>query len=155
MIFIVLTETTILPKPCKRPLNDPAARQYIKRVSIVAATHDIQYPLAASLHPVNQLSSISSISPDQLKSRQPDLCPQQQFLGAIPVLHVTRMNQDGQHQCHSVYENMTLASIHFLCSIIPTRTPFSVVFTDWLSIMPALGSASLSAASRTCLRRAS
>ena len=44
---------------------------------------------------------------------------------------------------------------HPFASVVAPRLPFSVVFTDWLSMMAALGVASHPAASRTRARRAS
>ena len=34
---------------------------------------------------------------------------------------------------------MSLSSIDFLASVVTARPPFSVVFTDWVSMMDAVG----------------
>ena len=49
---------------------------------------------------------------------------------------------------------MALASHHLLTSVISTRPPLSVVLTDWLSMMAALGVGSLPSAWRTLGRSA-
>src|SRR3990172_8069501 len=38
---------------------------------------------------------------------------------------------------------MTLSAVNLLAGIVPMDPPFSVVFTDWLSTIPASGSATL------------
>ena len=50
---------------------------------------------------------------------------------------------------------MPLASGYPFTSVVASRPPFSVVFTDWLSMMAALGVAYRPAASRTRVRKAS
>jgi hypothetical protein len=65
------------------------------------------------------------------------------------------MDHNGQQQSNGVYHNMTLTSIDFLASIIAPGPPFSVVFTDWLSMMAALGVGSRPWASLTLGRSAS
>jgi hypothetical protein len=70
-------------------------------------------------------------------------------------LNVRRMHHHGQQQPHGVNHNVTLASFHLLTSVIATRPPFSVVFTDWLSMMAAEGVGSLPSNSRTLGRKVS
>jgi hypothetical protein len=61
-------------------------------------------------------------------------------------LDISRVGHNGQEQPHGVYHYVPFAPRHLLASVIATRPPFSVVFTDWLSIMAALGVGSLPAA---------
>ena len=49
------------------------------------------------------------------------------------------MNDHRKEQSKGVYEDVSLATTDFLARIVTTRPPLSVVFTDWLSMMPALG----------------
>ena len=65
------------------------------------------------------------------------------------------MNHDSQPQSYRVHGDVTLATHHFLTSIIATRPPFSVVFTDWLSMIAALGVGLLPSDCRTLGRSAS
>ena len=65
------------------------------------------------------------------------------------------MNHDGQQQSYRVHGDVTLATHHLLTSIIATRPPFSVVFTDWLSMIAALGVGLLPSDCRTLGRSAS
>ena len=65
--------------------------------------------------------------------------PSQQFgqhqFGPIAVLNVGGMNHDGQQQPHGAHYDAALASGYPFASVIASRPSFSVVFTDWLSMM--------------------
>jgi len=50
---------------------------------------------------------------------------------------------------------MPFPAVDFLAGVITARPPFSVVFTDWLSMIAALGLSSRPAACRTLPRKAS
>ena len=65
------------------------------------------------------------------------------------------MDYHCQQQSHRIDSDMSLATHHLLTSVIATRPPFSVVLTDWLSMIAALGVGSLPSACRTLGRRAS
>ena len=66
----------------------------------------------------------------------------QQF-SAISVLYVRRMHNHFQQHSHRIHDYMSLSSEHLLTGVIATKPPFSVVFTDWLSIVAAVGIAPL------------
>jgi hypothetical protein len=70
-------------------------------------------------------------------------------------LDVGGMDHHSQKQSQSINYDMALATCNLLTCIIATRPPFSVVFTDWLSMMAALGVGSLPSASRTLGRKVS
>ena len=77
-------------------------------------------------------------------------------LAPVPVLDVSRVNHDSQQHPYGIHDDVTLASHHLLTSVKATRPPFSVVLTDWLSMIAALvGVHSLPSARRTSGRRAS
>ena len=59
----------------------------------------------------------------------------------IPEPHYPGVEKEchGQQQSLGVHPNMSLAALHFLAGVITPRPPFSVVFTDWLSITAPLG----------------
>ena len=65
------------------------------------------------------------------------------------------MHHHGQEQSGGVHYYMTLASAHLFACVISARPPFSVVRTDWLSMMAPLGVASRPSCSRTMGRSAS
>jgi hypothetical protein len=65
------------------------------------------------------------------------------------------MYHDCEQQPHGVNYDVALASFNQLPRIEPTGPPFSVVFTDWLSMMAALGVGSRPASIRVRSRSAS
>jgi hypothetical protein len=73
----------------------------------------------------------------------------------IPVLNIGRMDDGNKDQPKNVYEQMALATVDPLASIVAVRAPLSVVLTDWLSMMAALGCRLRPAASRVSPRNSS
>ena len=65
------------------------------------------------------------------------------------------MHHHREEQSRGVHYDVALASRHFFACVIAARPPFSVVFTDWLSMMAPLGVASRPSLSRTMGRSAS
>jgi hypothetical protein len=63
----------------------------------------------------------------------------QQLHGPVGVLHTGRRDDHAEEQPEGIDEDMALAPLDLLASIVATDPPFSVVFTDWLSMTPALG----------------
>jgi hypothetical protein len=78
----------------------------------------------------------------------------QQTLGPITVLH-TGGRHHGQHEPYGINQEVALAPFDLLAGVIPADPPFSVVLTDGLSMMPALGWRCLPIAARTSPRRRS
>ena len=108
-----------------------------------------------STDPLDQLSSIASIGPDQPHAGKPPYQFIDDQLRPIPILDIGRMHHHRQQQPHGIYYDMSLSTVDLLASVIATRPPFSVVLTDWLSIIAALGVGFLPSACRTLTRRAS
>lgn len=79
----------------------------------------------------------------------------QNQLGSIPILDVGGVDNHGQDQPQGVNEQMPFAPIDMLGSIVSADPPFSVVFTDWLSRIAALGSSSRPSWRRTWPRKVS
>jgi hypothetical protein len=69
-------------------------------------------------------------------------------------LDIGGMHHHRHHHAHGIHQQMACASVDGFASISPARPPFSVVVTDWLSRIAALGAASRPAATRTSVRRA-
>jgi hypothetical protein len=76
----------------------------------------------------------------------------QDKLGSVAVLNVGRMDDRDQHEPEDIYEQMAFTPIDLLARIVAMRAPLSVVLTDWLSIIAALGCRLRPAASRTSPR---
>ena len=49
------------------------------------------------------------------------------------------MDHHRQHQAQRVYDDVPLAAVDLLARVVSTRPPFSVVLTDWLSKIAAVG----------------
>jgi hypothetical protein len=84
-------------------------------------------------------------------------CPEHRF-GPIAVLAPRRMHSHDEEQTKDLDDDVALAPAYTLASLRAPEPPFSVVFTVWLSMIPALGSRVRPAASRrpsrsvACLR---
>ena len=153
--FVVLAQPTTASEPCQCSFNDPSSWQHLKMMAVSRTPHNLQHPARYGHHPINQLTSVASVRPDQSQVRKPSYQLIDDQLCTISVLDVSRMNHDGQQQSYRVHGDVTLATHHLLTSIIATRPPFSVVFTDWLSMIAALGVGLLPSDCRTLGRSAS
>ena len=63
------------------------------------------------------------------------------------------MHQDVHQQAVGIHQDVPLAAFHFLTPIVAAQPPFWLVFTDWLSIIAALGVGSRPCFTRVCSRR--
>ena len=79
----------------------------------------------------------------------------QDQLGYISILGYWRREPLRPKAGRGVHYDVALASRHPFARVIASGPPFSVVFTDWLSMMAALGVASRPSLSRTTGRSAS
>ena len=136
-------------QPSQRSFYYPSFGQHFELMTSSRTFDDFQQPAGVGLDPVNQLPSVSRVGPDQLEPRgSPDQPVQDQF-GSMPILDISGLDYDSQQHSHGVYDDMPFASRHLLARIIAARPPFPVVFTDWLSMMAALGVGCLPSACRT------
>ena len=90
--FIVFAKSTTTTEPSEGPFHDPTTWQNVKALDVVAALDDLQYPAARLLHPLDQLSAVAAIRPNEFQSRKIAFCFFQNLLGAIAVLNVGRVN---------------------------------------------------------------
>ena len=151
----ILAEPSAAAQPRQGALHHPPAGQYLEAMAVWIAPHHAQYPSPSGPSPLHQLASIGGIGPDQLEPGEPAQQLAQHQLGAVPVLDVGRVYHYGQEQAGGIHYDVAFASRYLLASVVAPRPPFSVVFTDWLSMMAALGVASRPSFSRTWLRSAS
>jgi hypothetical protein len=79
--------------------------------------------------------------------------PNEQVGGAVAVLDAGAVNDAADQQTAGVSEDMALPTLHLLAGVEAPHAALSVVLTDWLSTMPALGLASRPSASRTAKSR--
>jgi hypothetical protein len=76
----------------------------------------------------------------------------QQRLRPVAVWHTGSRDHHRQDQAEGIDEEMTFAALDLFVRIEATDPPFSVVLTDWLSMLPALGWRCLPVATRTSPR---
>jgi len=153
--LVVFAQAAVSSEPGESAFHDPPLGQNHEARKVVAAPDDFQNPPAQLPRPLDQLTGIAAVGPDQLQPGEPDLEQRQHQLGPVAVLDVGRMHYHGQHQPQRVYDDVTLAAIDFLACVVSTRPPFSTVFTDWLSMIAAEGLDFRPSWIRTCWRRAS
>ena len=122
-------------------------------MAVPGTFHNFKRPACQGPDPLDQLSAIACIGPDQSQMGKPPYHFVYDQLRSISVLNISRMHHHGQQQPYGIHYDVSLSTVDLLAGIIATRPPFSVVFTDWLSMMAALGVGLLPSASRTAGRR--
>lgn len=128
----------------------------MKSFPLIRTFHDLQLDRIVPTergNPMEELSSITAICPNEPKTQELLSKDIKQNLRAISILDIGGMHHHGNYQTNGIYKQMPLSSVDFLPGIISMEPPFSVVFTDWLSMMAALGSASRPSASRSLSRK--
>lgn len=137
--FVIFTHTSVTPQPREGPLTDPAPRQYLEPLGRVTTLNNLQHPVALFLSPLDQFARVSAIGPDLAQAWKALAELFQDQLGAIAILDVRGVDRHRQQQAEGVGQHVPFATGNFLARVIATWPPFSVVFTDWLSRMAALG----------------
>ncbi len=150
-----LAQPTAPAEPRECSFDHPSSRQHLKVVAVPGALDNLERPACQGPDPLDQLSSIASIGPDQPHAGKPPYQFIDDQLRSISILDIGRMHHHRQQQPHGIYNDVSLSTVDLLASVIATRPPFSVVLTDWLSMMAALGVGLLPSAFRTLGRRAS
>ena len=128
--LIVFAKSTTTTEPSEGPFHDPTTRQNVKALDVVVTFNDLQYPAARLLHPIDQLSAVTAIRPNELQSRKLVPCFFQDLLSTVSVLNVGRVNDHTQQQTDRIDQNMPFSAFYLFARIVTTRPPFSVVFTD-------------------------
>ena len=153
--LVVFAVPAVSAQPRERPLHDPPLGQHLEPGQVVAAFDDFQEPATQLSGPFDQLAGIAPVGPDQLQPReQADEFVQDQ-LGPVAVLDIARMYDNRNNQAERIDDNVPFPAVDLLSRVVAVHPPFSVVFTDWLSMTAADGVDCLPAARRTCSRRRS
>src|SRR5919205_328464 len=105
-----------------------------------------------------RLASVGAVGEDALdEGEQPPRSAQQRD-GAVAVLDVGRLDRGAQQQAERVDQHVPLLALDLLARIetrrVDARPPFSALLTLWLSMIAAVGLASLPARSRAWTNRA-
>ena len=145
-------------QPSESSLHNPSAWKDVKAFDSIGPFHNLQTEVVAGSQrkdPLNQFPCGSPISPDEPDAQIGIAYQMEKDFRSITILNVGCMNDYSNNQSKCVYEEMTFAAVYLLAGIISMEPPFSVVLTDWLSIIAALGSGSRPSASRSSVRKAS
>jgi hypothetical protein len=97
------------------------------------------------------VASKSSASPRQLPSH---VTVRSNARGAIATLNAGFMHDELDQIALGVGDDVALAALDLLACVIARGPPLFVVFSDWLSITPAVGVVSRPVASRDAMTRA-
>src|SRR5690606_11548504 len=90
-------------------------------------------------HPVDQLPSVAAVCPDSTNA-QPGVSQRlQDEARPVAVLDVGGVHTPFENQGECIDEEVSFAPVDRLAGIVPFRPPRSVVLTDWLSRIAALG----------------
>ena len=154
-LFVVFAQATTPAEPCECSLDHPSERQDIELATVPWTPHDFKPPSCQAPYPLDQLSTIARVSPDQAQTLKPTLQFTDNQLRSISVLNVCRMNHHIQQQSCGIYYDVSLSTIYLFACVLAARAPFSVVLADWLSMIAALGSGLLPSDSRTAGRNSS
>lgn len=120
--LIVLAETAATTKPCERSLNNPPSGKHHESLLVIAPFDDVEDPVAKSMCPLDQASSIASIRPDAFEPRKPSGDSHHDELGTVAILDACRMDDHGEQQAGGVNDNMTLATIDLFPCVVTTNT---------------------------------
>lgn len=153
--FIVLAQSTVPAEPRKRPFHDPTFGQDDEAGDIAQTLDNLQRPAAKRLRPSDELSRVAAVGPDDLELGEQAANLPQHKLGAVAVLDVGGVDNDSQNQTKHIDDDVPLSALDFLTRVVPALPPFSTVFTDWLSMIAAVGVRLRPAFTRTFSRRAS
>jgi hypothetical protein len=91
---------------------------------------------------------VGAIHPDELEPWEAALEGDEQEFAALLVLNIGFMHQHVHQQAVGIDQDVPLAPFHFFAAVVAAPPPFWLVFTDWLSIIAALG-----VGLRPCFRR--
>ncbi len=172
--FIIFAEPAPGGKPGEGPLDDPASFEHMKAFgtdllpidfdpfrdqdasqATPRVFDDLDLPAELRIDPLAEaFLLICAIGPDQLETRKVSPQRRKQELATASVLKVGFMHQHMQDQPIRVDEQMTFPALDLFSPIEAAKPPFWLVFTDWLSMIAALGVGSRPCFTRTCSRNA-
>ena len=157
--FVVLGETTAATEPCECAFDDPALGQNLETDRMIRALDDFQLPGTERPHCGGcAFSLIAAVGENPLDEREQPPHGLEDEQTTVAILDAGRMNHNAQREAERVDQDMSLLSFDFLPRVIARRVdprpPFSAPLTLWLSMIAAVGLASLPACSRVATKSA-
>jgi hypothetical protein len=105
------------------------------------------------------MSVVATVGPDDFVPGEAVADFAQHKCRAISILHASGVDDDAQRQSLRIDQRVKLAALDLLAGVVagqPVMTaPFSADFSDWLSMIAAVGLASRSMSSRSSMRNLS
>ena len=135
-------------KPAERALDDPVQADDLE--GWLASLDDHETPAFVALDLGGELAAlVTGIGDDGVNGR-----PERQEAGhqpgaGPPIRHAGRLDPAGDQQAQRVDQDVALTALYPLVPIEAANAPFSVVLTDWPSMMTTLGPGRRPALART------
>ena len=148
--FVIDAQAPAADQPAQGSLDDPSFGKHLEALRLGAALDDLQAPVAEGRHDRRQfLAGIGAVGPDHREPREQRRQAAQDEDRAIAILDVGGMNDDLEDQAEGIDDDVSLAALDLFPGVEAAGPPFSASFTLWLSMIPAVGLASLPSCSRT------
>lgn len=160
--LVIFTQTSIAITAAERARHNPPCGDDHKPLERVGALCNFQADGASRSQcpdPIHQATGIGPVGPDMPSPSELVSQDVQELLRPIAVLDNGGHDDHGEAPPEGIHEDVSLTPFDLLARVIAPEPPVSVVFTDWLSMMPVLGWRCLPAATRTsprsrsCIRR--
>jgi len=143
--FEILCEPATATEPCESTFDDPSAGQNFEALRRVGTFDDFYCPFADTLQSLAQfISGITTIGEDVAQPGIARADRSKDAWSAVAILNAGFMHDESDQISLGIGDDVASK---------PLGPPLSVVFTDWLSITPAVGLASRPAASRDAMTR--
>lgn len=158
-VFEVAGETTAAGDPRQRSFDDPTLGQNVEALAGVRALDDVEGPRAGVTEERgNAFTLVAAIGEDlrdEWEHRPRPLVENQR--GAIPILNVGGVNDHHRQQAERVDQDVVLDTLGLFAGVVADRVdpgpPFSPDLTVLLSMIAAVGLASLPTCSRQATYR--
>ena len=108
-------------EPGECTLDHPAFEQDCEALAVIRTEDDLQLKAAMIGHPVQQLTAIAAVDPDEAQFLAGATQLGEQEPGAVAVLDRSGGDQHCQQQTHGVHQEMTFRTIDFLARVIAAR----------------------------------
>jgi len=128
-------------QPAECTLNDPTPRLHGKALLVIRPYNDFNVDTKLR-RTVNKATTIGSIRPDFQEPRIGLMQAIDQPTRNGAILPARFCDESFEDQAFGVNNQMAFASLDVFACVVAATAPFSVVLTDWLSMMAALGVAS-------------
>ena len=152
-LLVVLGEAAPSSEPAERPLDHPPARENGEAGGARDAPHDDQRQAEEEAGEQDGHTIVDAVGEHGPKPAIQRLDPPQQVACPVGVLDVGRVDDDPEQQPRGIDGDVALAAFDLLGRIVAPGSPFSVVFTLWVSMMAAVGLGSRPDRSRSTVTR--